>query len=148
MSANQGKQLNDTKENLSNKATNFSTVNDTLYPSVEAVKEQLDLKANVAQEAWITPTLLNGWDSVSPVRYMKDSMGFVHFKGRILGGADGSTSLTLPTGYRPDDPRTFVIATNWFNICFATVSNSGSIRISFQTITQYVDLSTITFRGV
>ena len=32
-----------TKEDLSNKATDFSIINDTLYPSVEAVKEQLDL---------------------------------------------------------------------------------------------------------
>ena len=32
-----------TKEDLVNKATDFSIINDTLYPSVEAVKEQLDL---------------------------------------------------------------------------------------------------------
>ena len=32
-----------TPENVANKATDFSTINDTLYPSVEAVKEQLDL---------------------------------------------------------------------------------------------------------
>ena len=40
-----------TPENVSNKATDFLTVNDTLYPSVEAVKEQLDLKANLASPA-------------------------------------------------------------------------------------------------
>lgn len=33
-----------TPENVSNKATDFTTVNDTLYPSVEAVNEQLALK--------------------------------------------------------------------------------------------------------
>ena len=32
-----------TPENVANKATDFSVINDTLYPSVEAVKEQLDL---------------------------------------------------------------------------------------------------------
>ena len=32
-----------TKEDITNKATDFSVINDTLYPSVEAVKEQLDL---------------------------------------------------------------------------------------------------------
>ena len=32
-----------TKEDITNKATDFSIINDTLYPSVEAVKEQLDL---------------------------------------------------------------------------------------------------------
>ena len=32
-----------TKEDLVNKATDFTIINDTLYPSIEAVKEQLDL---------------------------------------------------------------------------------------------------------
>ena len=32
-----------TPENVANKATDFTIINDTLYPSVEAVKEQLDL---------------------------------------------------------------------------------------------------------
>ena len=32
-----------TPENVENKATDFTIINDTLYPSVEAVKEQLDL---------------------------------------------------------------------------------------------------------
>ena len=32
-----------TKEDLVNKVTDFTIINDTLYPSVEAVKEQLDL---------------------------------------------------------------------------------------------------------
>ena len=33
-----------TPENVANKATDFTTINHTLYPSVEAVKEQLELK--------------------------------------------------------------------------------------------------------
>ena len=32
-----------TPEDVANKVTDFSVINDTLYPSVEAVKEQLDL---------------------------------------------------------------------------------------------------------
>lgn len=40
-----------TPENIANKATDFSTINDTLYPSVEAVNEQLALKQNT-----LTPT--------------------------------------------------------------------------------------------
>lgn len=34
------------KENTSNKATDFTTINNTLYPSVQAVKTELDLKAD------------------------------------------------------------------------------------------------------
>jgi len=36
-----------TPEDISNKATDFTVINDTLYPTVEAVKEQLDLKVNL-----------------------------------------------------------------------------------------------------
>lgn len=36
----------DAKEVTANKATDFSVINDTKFPSVEAVKEQLDLKSN------------------------------------------------------------------------------------------------------
>lgn len=42
--------LGSSKENLANKATDFTTVNDTKYPTVEAVKEQLDLKENLANK--------------------------------------------------------------------------------------------------
>jgi len=38
-------QLN-SKESITNKATDFTTVNNTLYPTVQAVKSQLDLKSN------------------------------------------------------------------------------------------------------
>jgi len=37
-----------TPENVANKVTNFTTINNTLYPSVQAVKNELDLKANLA----------------------------------------------------------------------------------------------------
>lgn len=42
----------DGKEDVSNKATDFTTVNDTLYPTVEAVKEVTDTKLNI--QAWVS----------------------------------------------------------------------------------------------
>lgn len=42
LSAKQGKVLQDTKESLTNKAINFSVVNDTKYPTTKAVKDLLD----------------------------------------------------------------------------------------------------------
>lgn len=49
-----GKQnsLGFTPENVANKATTFTTLNDTLYPSVEAVNEQINLKTGTT--AYIT----------------------------------------------------------------------------------------------
>jgi hypothetical protein len=42
LSAKQGKVLQDTKEELTNKATDFSVLNDTKYPTTKAVKDLLD----------------------------------------------------------------------------------------------------------
>lgn len=59
------------------------------------------------QEAWITPTLTNGWVAYGGVyggaRYMKDSLGFVHLQGFLKGGTTtaGTAMFTLPAGYRP-----------------------------------------------
>ena len=49
------------KEDLSNKATDFTIINDDLYPSVEAAKEQLDLKLDmnlsIKNQAGVTHTI-------------------------------------------------------------------------------------------
>ncbi|MGN7167965.1 hypothetical protein ACTHSJ_19065 [Paenibacillus cellulositrophicus] len=54
---------------------------------------------------WIAPTLLNGWENFgglyAPAGYMKDSEGFVHFRGLIRNGAVGQNMFVLPEGYRP-----------------------------------------------
>lgn len=62
----------------------------------------VNTKADKTQEAWITPTLLNGWvaDSGFPVGYFKDNMGVVHIKGRVSSGTTSSTIFVLPAGYR------------------------------------------------
>ena len=59
-------------------------------------------KADKAQEAWITPTLTNGWVSepTDPVGYLKDQFGWVRFKGKIKDGTLGTVALTMPVGYR------------------------------------------------
>ncbi len=64
-------------------------------------------KADKQQEAWITPTLLNGWYAIRSweiPQYMKDSLGFVHFRGVVAKGvgATSNISIILPSGYRPD----------------------------------------------
>ena len=66
------------------------------------VREQVDTKANITQEAWITPTLLNGGtlDANNPLQYMKDTLGFVHFRGKLTRGTAGQNAFTLPAGYR------------------------------------------------
>lgn len=106
-----------------------------------------DIFATKVQEAWITPTLVNSFTEVSgyPVRYMKDSLGFVHLKGRIATGSPGAYAFQLPAGYRPP-----------VNISFISPhgSTSGAIRMSMawsgaiyveNAYTSYIDLSNIIF---
>ena len=62
-------------------------------------------KANNVQEAWISPTLLNGWITVdnapfAPIQYKKDNFGCVHLRGGIANGVNRDI-CTLPVGYRP-----------------------------------------------
>jgi len=62
------------------------------------VREQVDTKANIAQEEWITPTLTNA--TTTYLRYRKDTLGTVIIEGNLTVTTTG-TNFTLPTGYRP-----------------------------------------------
>lgn len=76
--------------------------NDT---TIETAQIQ-DRRKNIYTEAWIYPTLLNGWEafsgSYSTARFYKDNLGIVHLSGTIKGGAHNTAVFTLPAGYRPD----------------------------------------------
>ena len=62
---------------------------------------QLAEKANQVQEAWQTPTLLNGATNSSvALQYYKDNMGVVRFKGNVVIANPNLPFLSLPTGYR------------------------------------------------
>ena len=90
-------------------------------------------KADKKQEDWITPTLLNGATSPSDnlVGYFKDTLGFVHFKGR-LSSYEGGIILILPVGYRPsstvDFPTNRGSFSLWSNGELRTFSSSGNIN--------------------
>jgi hypothetical protein len=68
----------------------------------------VNTKANRVQEAWITPTLLNGWENnltYGGIKYFKDSFGIVHITGfitRLINTGNG-TVFELPVGYRPEN---------------------------------------------
>ena len=58
-------------------------------------------KANKAQEAWITPTLLNGTTGLT--QYRKNQFGIIECYGQVtIGtGAHGTDIFILPSGYMP-----------------------------------------------
>ena len=110
-------------------------------------------KANKVQEAWITPTLLNGWtsDSGNPIQYRKDEFGRVWVRGRCFGTTPGSIAFAFPSGYRPTifhDPICSKFNTNTASIGFGRVSvhPSGDLYIHSSTISsERFDLSGVSF---
>ena len=95
----------------------------------------LALKADKAQEAWITPTLVNGWTqySIYTVGYRKDSFGRVKLRGAIQSGANGTIAFTLPAGYRPSQIGFYVghSASGLYSKFF--VDTSGAVTINSST---------------
>lgn len=86
----------------------------------DAIDVQLDLERRVAQLerersllpgplAWTTPSLGASWvaSGSETLQYVMDNDGFVHLRGRVTGGASGSSPFTLPVGFRPALGRTY-----------------------------------------
>ena len=72
---------------------------------VNAINELFNSKANKAQEAWITPTLLAGWVPYSTaehtLQYRKTQFNSVQIRGMIKSGLFQAVICTFPVGYRP-----------------------------------------------
>ena len=71
--------------------------------SASYLKGQLAAKADVTQEAWITPTLMNGatTDTNNPLQYRKNHFGVVEFRGVVTMPTVGHLMMSLPLNYRP-----------------------------------------------
>lgn len=111
------------------------------------LQDALDLKADKAQEAWITPTLINGWTaSTYPVSYFKDSLGFVHLKGFATGGTLDSIIFNFPTEYRPKQVLYLMAYANYAEDGVAakiSISTGGQIKIFRSNVN--VSLDNISF---
>lgn len=117
---------------------------------VNAINELFNSKANKAQEAWITPTLVNGWvetDASRAPKYMKDQFGVVHLKGCVKSGLLANTIFFLPAGYRPEN--TFnafpVISNGVLGNCL--VQSAGAVQASSGSNVNFY-LDGISFKGV
>lgn len=87
-----------TKEDLSNKATDFTVINDTLYPSVEAVKEQLDLKLDKSTTpSSVYTTDAAGLQVMKPISEFKDVLEFTNLASFPVTGETGKIYLALDT---------------------------------------------------
>lgn len=133
-----------------------------LYEESNSIRQQIQTlsnnmsieigkKANVIQEAWITPTLMNEWvnydeSTYSKCQYYKDSLGIVHLKGMIKGG-NAAFIFSLPSGYRPTETMIFNQPMGVDNRVNIFVVKNAGVQISASSFTgAYYSLDGITFR--
>ncbi|MGG4196100.1 hypothetical protein ABEW50_21890 [Paenibacillus jamilae] len=72
-------------------------------------------KAEKGAPQWVKPTLMNGVKDVEglpSVRYMKDSVGFIHIQGCIKPPETVADAFVLPKGYRPSRLLVLSVAGN------------------------------------
>ncbi|WP_107942980.1 phage tail protein [Metasolibacillus fluoroglycofenilyticus] len=85
---------------------------------------------------WIEATPQNGWqqpmEQYMRLQYIRDSLGIVHVRGEILGGAIIKDTIitTLPVGYRPTSTIPIqVIRANDASFCPIQINSRGEITI-------------------
>lgn len=123
-----------------------TALSDTSENAVQnkVIKGEIDLKANKAQEAWITPTLYN---ATGTFQYRKNEFGRLEFAGSLTATSTASNILTFPAGYRPasEDAYGAVVATDetigWFRI-----STSGLMYIASMFVNKSVSFSGATIQ--
>lgn len=103
------------------------------------------------QQAWQAPTLLNSWTNYgggfSEAAYYKDSLGMVHLRGMVRGGAIGSNAFVLPVGYRPGATLYIAGVTSGSAVAIISVAPDGVVKFD-QGSSAYVSLDTAHFRAV
>lgn len=111
--------------------------------AVGAINELNVNKANKTQEAWLTPTLLNGVTNFASreVGYRKNGFGNIEIMGVIVPPNSGTTVFNLPIGYRPTLLTYYTGTTAGDNRAVGVeISAAGVVKV-FGTFTTYVNLA-------
>ena len=122
---------------------------DANKPVSTATQTALNLKANKVQEAWITPTLINGWVAFGGAEdgpaYYKDNFGNVKLRGVVKSGTLSVSTFMLPIGYRPAKNKYFAVISN--NVPgFVLIDPYGGVIPLAGTSNVFVALDSISFK--
>ena len=122
---------------------------DANKPVSTATQTALNLKANKVQEAWITPTLINGWVAFGGAEdgpaYYKDNFGNVKLRGVVKSGTLSVSTFMLPIGYRPAKNKYFAVISN--NVPgFVLIDPYGGVIPLAGTSNTFVALDSISFK--
>ncbi|HUT46930.1 MAG TPA: hypothetical protein VMX36_11640 [Sedimentisphaerales bacterium] len=119
------------------------------------VAGNLRVQGTIVQEAWqnvAANKFQSGWVNYggpyNPAGYFKDSLGIVHLRGLVKGGAVGTnaTIFTLPSGYRPQNQELQVTITNGNASCRIDIAKDGRV-IPSSGSPGWFSLDGITFRA-
>lgn len=136
------------QDNLATSAVATAKIADSAVSTVKIAANAVTAAKIETQQAFIAPTLSNGWvnyDSLhAQVGYMKDSLGFVHLRGLIKNGTLSAQVFLLPSGYRNTKHLHFASMSTG-NFAVVRIDTSGAITISNTASTGYVTLDGITF---
>lgn len=107
---------------------------------VNAINELFNNKANKAQEAWITPTLLNG--ATGTIQYRKNQFGRLEFRGKVTG-INGLPCIQTVSGYRPTGSNAVFSATRTdaTSTRFMILSTAGELYLGAPNGTYEVDMN-------
>lgn len=115
---------------------------------IQTIETLYQEKANKVQEAWITPTLINGWtqkEGFMPIGYMKDQFGFVHIKGLLNAvGATNGVIFTLPATYRPTSP-VYCIGNTEDKFASLVIQPDGKLSIT-TAATNWLSLDSVQYK--
>jgi len=112
------------------------------FRNIGVSSAQLALKANVAQEAWVTPTLINNWEEYEYTpKFRKTQFGEVCFSGGLTGGTADTVAFVLPEEYRPSTSQYFT----GYSTSFARFSVSINGNVLIKAIGTYVFLDQVRF---
>ena len=105
-------------------------------------------KKGLLDEDWITPTLINGWESYdaeSIPKYYKGADNVVRLRGMVKSGTTGTAFATLPVGYRPPASVRVPIYIGPSATGTALISVGGSITL-YAASTLNVSVDNMSFR--
>jgi len=100
---------------------------------------------------WVNFTYTGTWvdygGGYNPGSYRKDALGYVHLRGLVKSGTDGTSITTLPTGYRPEYRHLFVVESNDLAGRLDVLTDGTVIPQAATTNPAWVSLDGITFKA-
>jgi len=120
--------------------------------SAEQGKALQDNKADIVQEDWIEPTLLNNWvnygGAFGNAAYYKDKFNIVHLNGMIKNGITtvGTDFFILPVGYRPLSSLQYMPVVSAGAFGYLSITSDGSVEFRVGN-NGYFSLENISFKA-